>query len=376
MKSKGEVMRNTIFTRIQNILWTNYKNFRLIREGFAFSEKNKWISIIKQADASNNEKDRLLSLLKYGSIHFEFIKEYLECCVARDKASDPLASTESPVTVICVVKNDLLRMKVFLNHYRNLGVKRFLILDDKSTDGTREYLCKQKDVIVFNANKDYSTVRRQVWINKIIELEGYEKWYLVVDSDELLDYENSNNRSIDYLVHLLESRKRKVAKALLLDMFSEDSLFAENINTENMVSKYSYFLSNYHFVQGNYDVPIKGGAREELFSLIGEKNSPVVSKYPLIFVDKNTILINSHCCFPHTINRDIGACIVLKHYKFLPNDRDKYLERIKAKNFHNGSSEYELYFKIERENTYELIRKKMTRYESYDSVKSLDVIER
>ena len=103
----------------------------------------------------------------------------------------------SNLIVVCVVKNELGRIVRWLDYYRKMGVKAFAIFDDNSDDGTREYLLKQPDVEVFVGTHDYTTIDKIVWVNMIIAIYGYNKWYLIVDSDELFTYKNMENIKID-----------------------------------------------------------------------------------------------------------------------------------------------------------------------------------
>ena len=43
-------------------------------------------------------------------------------------------------------------LAAFLDHYRRLGVDQFLILDDSSSDGTREFLSAQADCLVLSSD--------------------------------------------------------------------------------------------------------------------------------------------------------------------------------------------------------------------------------
>ena len=52
------------------------------------------------------------------------------------------------VTLLSRVKNEAFFMRPFLSHYRSLGVKRFVFIDDNSNDGTREFLFEQSDCMV------------------------------------------------------------------------------------------------------------------------------------------------------------------------------------------------------------------------------------
>ena len=55
------------------------------------------------------------------------------------------------LTLFSIFKNEIFFCKAFFDHYRRLGVEQFLILDDGSTDGTREFLCGQNDCVLLSS---------------------------------------------------------------------------------------------------------------------------------------------------------------------------------------------------------------------------------
>jgi hypothetical protein len=59
------------------------------------------------------------------------------------------------IVVAGCVRNEALRLPYFLDYYRKLGVTRFLLVDNDSTDGTREYLQLQPDVEYFHTTTSY-----------------------------------------------------------------------------------------------------------------------------------------------------------------------------------------------------------------------------
>ena len=336
--------------------------------------RNENKKLIKDSPIDSLQKKQLYYLNSYGKRYDEYIKEYIQCDLRIEKKIEIPSQKDNPI-VICVVKNDLMRIKLFLKYYRNLGVKQFVFLDDHSTDGTKEHLVEQDDVMVFATDKNYTTIRRQVWINKIIAILGYNRWYLILDSDELFDYARSESVDLRSFVLGLEKKGQKCVKTLLLDMFSRNSLFADNVkNEDDIIEVCNMFCPKYRFVKNAFDVSIKGGAREVMFKQINSKASPVVSKYPLIYMEEDDIAINSHHLLPINKNYPIHASTVLRHYKFLPEDRRKYEERAAAGNFHNNSKEYITYLEMEKSSDYEKVIEQMMVYDSFESVCGLDVM--
>ncbi len=291
-------------------------------------------------------KEKLIDLLKYGKRYEQFIDNFLSVEINRIKVSEIEAQDESIPIVLCVVKNDLLRMKLFLQHYRELGIEHFAILDDMSSDGTREYLIEQKDVDLFVSNVSYSTVVRQVWLNKMASVEGIEKWYIVVDSDELLEYVGCEVIKVNEITKALQKKGRKVGEGLLIDMISKGGIFDKSVKTELDIEQVYNLFSKEFCKDYSICAPrMIGGVRMSLFGDNSKALPPVVSKYPLVYFDKDMILLNSHYYFPFEINYNVPIIFGLKHYKFLPGDEKKYAERREKKNFVGNSEQYDIYEK-------------------------------
>ena len=75
----------------------------------------------------------------------------------------------------------------FLDWYRRQGVERFFIVDNLSTDGTADYLAKQKDVTLFESRDSYAWAHSGMkWVNELMRRYGDGHWCVYVDADEQL----------------------------------------------------------------------------------------------------------------------------------------------------------------------------------------------
>ena len=105
------------------------------------------------------------------------------------------------VTLCCIVHNEMYFLEAFLAYYRRLGVDRFIVLDDRSTDGTAAFLAAQPDVMVVESAIRYSAEvaydpaaqakireRRAVrlWRDQLMDQFCAGQWALDVDPDEFL----------------------------------------------------------------------------------------------------------------------------------------------------------------------------------------------
>lgn len=257
------------------------------------------------------------------------------------------------IILICLVKNDLERIKEFYNHYMKIGVKNFVFIDNDSTDGTYEFLCDQSNVSVFQISEQYSTVRRQAWISKIMSYYGYNHWFLIVDSDEFLVYNDCEHKNIDDLIKKFESLNILRARSLMIDMYSDEELFSEmTSHNQSFRQKYCYFDSDtYSFKKHKRFELITGGMRKRIFGSY-EDIDPFLIKYPILFYQKGDIQYNSHFSFPFYKNFNTKLYLALLHYKFLPQDLEKVKKRVLDKNYALGSKEYVAYLKAYQDNNH------------------------
>ena len=122
--------------------------------------------------------------------------------------------------VISVVRNGELYIRSFLDHYRSMGVRHFVFLDNGSADHTLEMLCKQEEVTVLQTeapyNKYENTMKRY-----LAERFSSGRWNLCADIDELFDYPFSEKLSLRDFLGYLNNNNYTAVVAQMLDMFSD-----------------------------------------------------------------------------------------------------------------------------------------------------------
>ena len=97
----------------------------------------------------------------------------------------------SGVALFAMLRNEIYFLPHWLQHYRDLGIKEFLLFDDRSDDGSREYLLSQDDCTLFQGNHAWGDVIRGIpfsfYIRHMICRKlGKHRWLLSVDADEFL----------------------------------------------------------------------------------------------------------------------------------------------------------------------------------------------
>jgi hypothetical protein len=126
---------------------------------------------------------------------------------------------------VCALRNEMTILPHFLAHYRALGVQVFLIADNLSDDGTREYLRDQPDVVLFSAANDYKVSHYGVdWQRVLLDHFCAGRWVVVADADEFLLTPQNAPGALPALCRSLEAAGHDAALAMMADMYPEGAL--------------------------------------------------------------------------------------------------------------------------------------------------------
>jgi len=308
-----------------------------------FPKVNSKLRLIKNADLSHDFKQTLRQMAFSRPRKVEpFLKSYLSNDIRLIKRAR-FTDCEGGAILLCAVKDDFARIKMQINHHRNIGVKHFIYIDNISTDGTFEWLKEQEDVTLYTVDALYNSTIRMGWCQSAIEQEGYGKWYLILDSDELFAYPHMENANILKYVSFLENKKISAVTTPMIDMYSQSEIFMANPDEE--IKNAHCFFDTFYYQDHRYvNWHFGGGPRYRLFSLKNE-----LTKHSLIKVGKDMV-IDVHEIFPFHKNTETRAVAFLLHYKFLPGDAQKYKEIVKAGNYSWGSQEYKAYMRHYEQN--------------------------
>lgn len=113
----------------------------------------------------------------------------------------------------------------FLEHYRNFGDITFIVVDDRSSDGSTEYLAAQPDVTVL-APKDGSTYakHKREWRGQVLDQVADGRWILAPDVDEHLVWHGHPDRSFGSLINGLDAEGADALYAIMVDMYADNPL--------------------------------------------------------------------------------------------------------------------------------------------------------
>lgn len=259
------------------------------------------------------------------------------------------------ILVFSTLRNERIRLPYFLEYYRNLGVNHFLIVDNNSDDGSREYLADQPDVSLWLTDQSYKRAKFGVdWLNALQSKYGDGRWNLVVDVDEFFVYPFCDSRPLRALTDWLDASSIKSFGAMLLDMYPkqpiEDTVYSEG---QNPMEVAEYFDAGNYMISRNAkygNLWIQGGPRARVFFHNEPARSPALNKIPLVKWTKGNVYISStHTLLPRGLNMvydELGgekASGCLLHAKFLSTFKQKSEEEENRHQHYSDSVEYRAY---------------------------------
>lgn len=259
------------------------------------------------------------------------------------------------IIVFSTFRNEDIRLPFFLKYYRDLGVNHFVMVDNDSTDGGRDYLAEQPDVSLWTTKASYKRSRFGVdWLNWLQYKYGHGHWCLVVDPDEFLVYPFCDTRPIRALTDWLDASSIKSFGAMLLDMYPKGKLDQQPYRRgQNPLEIADWFDSGNYSIYKNHrfgNLWIQGGPRARVFFPDQPERAPALNKIPLVKWDRNYAYVSStHMLLPRGLNLVYDewggekASGLLLHTKFLDTFSVKAREELQRGQHYANSVEYKAY---------------------------------
>ncbi|CAN5692794.1 glycosyltransferase family 2 protein [soil metagenome] len=250
------------------------------------------------------------------------------------------------LTVTGLVRNEMYFLPAFLAHYRRLGAERFILLNDRSDDGTAEFLARQGDVMVVESGHRYGdevvpddgpdagTAFRMIHIWKTLLLRKYcaGSWAFSVDADEFVVL--PPGMSVRDLARTAGRRPERALFGLMIDVYPER---IDDLREDRPFDPESgwYFDGVAHYrADGERLAQMYSGSRARLFAQYGLRrmslknrirncvwrpnypNANLINKPIFLNWTEDDIFHNSHRT---TLSVNPTIILPIKHFKFVPD---------------------------------------------------------
>jgi thioredoxin-like negative regulator of GroEL len=311
-----------------------------IIESFPDDEKRVEVEVLR-AWRSHVDGDDTAAKQHWGGILDRQYTPALHAPIKHFRRIDASGATvrAGEIVLVSAFRNEAPRTRWFLDYYRRLGVDKFVIVDNGSTDNTVNLLKGRADVILYETSDAYSRSGSGMrWINELIDRHGQANWCLHVDADEALIFPGYEHSTLHDLTERLASDSSEAMLAPMIDMYPQTPVSEIGNSAERMQESYNFF-DNDLWSQGYSICPyreIYGGVRRRLF-----EGYQLLNKVPLINGAAGVrFLLSSHRTTPAKLGRVTGA---LLHYHLFyilqPEHREKLDEAIDHRQFPSNSLE-------------------------------------
>jgi hypothetical protein len=222
------------------------------------------------------------------------------------------------IALIAVVRNEAQRLPLFFEHYKKLGVTRFLMVDNASEDATAEVLLAESAADIFHTEASYRDACSGIyWHNGLACAYCIGHWTLMADADELFVYDGMDRHGLPELTKWLERGSQDRVFAPMIDVYPPDVIGETGLTVRENLLQNSWFDTTGYALQRKAGGWLAtGGPRQRLFSEEELTHGAWASKYPLFKMKSETVIYNAHFIWPRDegLARPMGA---LMHLKFM-----------------------------------------------------------
>jgi hypothetical protein len=293
--------------------------------------------------------------------------------------TQPIGDDQREIRAFINVRNEILRLPQTIAHYRRIGVARFFVTDNGSTDGSKEFLLEQPDCHVFSTGNSYAESGYGLeWQHALLDHYGTNHWCLLVDADEWLVYPGYETLPLSELTTYLDQVGAQGMFTFLLDMYGSRKMTeAISASERSLLDACPHFDREYDWCLRHIpglqsprfpEYNIVGGPRLRLFfpflhrhahllgltralwyftSLIklplplNLRQPPCLFKIPLVHWLPGTRYRDSHKTATSIKLSNITG--VLLHFKFLHDFHERISTEVNRKEHWDDASEYARY---------------------------------
>lgn len=279
------------------------------------------------------------------------------------------------LTMYGIFRDEMFFCAAFFDHYRKLGVEQFVIIDDKSIDGTREFLIQQDDCVTLDAGFRYGDEIEFLDFNgkpcrnragiyfKIALPHAFEpdRFTMYCDADEFLVLP-PGVESIEEVISRLGKGGYSAASASVVEFFpaSLDDLGrpVHAVCFDDLISAYPYFDAlplikpggrrNVTFLNQSassrlfdkYDVRSPAKGLRGFFGAKSPARHTPRHKTPLVYASSDSYLVNTH---DTNLPPADDLMLTLAHFVFTAQVFDKVERARKWRSYSKNSDKYDHY---------------------------------
>lgn len=285
-----------------------------------------------------------------------------------------------PFTLFAVMRNEMYFLPAFLAHYRSLGVRQFVIVDDASDDGTGAYLAAQPDccsgvsahrygarIAISDARYQGLSGRAGPILKRVVPehfLAG--QYVLCADADEFLLLPEAYPQLPD-VVACLERHRWTSVTASLIDFYpaalADLADPAAPESPAELFRRYGYFDATafMKLTPGRQPQRVAPTASERLFRMCGIRQLPPALerlprwltgllpfpapnaawfKTPIVRLDGETWLDGAH---EANVPPPTSFMLAMAHFKFNGDTYRKIQSALTLRSHARGGKKYEHY---------------------------------
>lgn len=198
------------------------------------------------------------------------------------------ATQAAGIPLIALAHNEANLIAPFLAHYRAMGPVHFVIVDDHSTDGTRDLLMAAPDVTLMQPVSGSTYARDKLaWRQELLARHAPHRWVLLPDLDEHFVFAGMERESLADYIAALEVEQAEAVLTVMIDMYADLPL-SEHVyprpGVTGLLEAFPWFDGpgpaplGYHFMfdsskarrkAATPPLSVHGGLRDRLFRVPG-----------------------------------------------------------------------------------------------------------
>jgi hypothetical protein len=252
--------------------------------------------------------------------------------------------------VVSVLRNEMTMLPHFLDHYRSMGVKTFIIVDNLSDDGSREYILDQPDVVLYSADTDYNKSHYGViWQQAVLSNHCLNKWALIADIDEFLVFPDMENQNLATYLQRVDEDGYDCVRTDMVDMYPCGDLKMADFKEGKPFELAPYFdrdpIRRYNFSSGIYS--------NHTSSVSNLRHRLDVKAAPYNYTSQKYALVKYKpwMKFSEGLHDSDGVKVADKpvffaHFKYNSGFKEKSLIEIERGQHYNNAIEYRQYLSL------------------------------